>query len=71
MTEAIGGDGTGGLNVGSDVVYMNIPGKIMAVQGVVDFDVQIGTDKENLGWNNIQIGIRQKAIVDEGTVVFG
>ena len=50
---------------------MNIPGKIMAVQGVVDFDVQIGTDKENLGWNNIQIGIRQKAIVDEGTVVFG
>ncbi len=71
MMAAIGGDGTGGLNVGSDVVYMNIPGKIMAVQGVVDFDVQIGTDKENLGWNNIQIGIRQKAIVDEGTVVFG
>ena len=50
---------------------MNIPGKIMAVQGVRDFDVQIGTSMENLGWKNIQIGIRQKAVADEGSVIIG
>ena len=71
MMEAIGCDGAGGLNVGFDVVYMNIPGKIMAVQGVRDFDVQIGTSMENLGWKNIQIGIRQKAVADEGSVIIG
>lgn len=71
LMEAIGSDtdNIGGLNVGSDVVYMTIPGKIMAVQGVIDFDVQIGTSLENLGWKNISIGIRQKAIVNDGTVV--
>lgn len=71
MMEAIGCDGTGGLNVGCDVVYMNIPGKIMSVRGVMDFDVQIGTSMEGLGWKNIQIGIRQKAVVDEGSVMIG
>ncbi len=71
MMEAIGSDGMGGLNVGSDVIYMDIPGRIMAVRGVIDFDVQIGTSMEELGWKNIQIGIRQKAVVDEGSVVIG
>lgn len=73
LMEAIGSDtdNIGGLNVGSDVVYMTIPGKIMAVQGVIDFDVQIGTSLEAFGWKNISIGIRQKAIVNDGTVVIG
>ncbi len=69
LMKAVGSDGVGGLNVGSDVIYMDIPGRIMAVRGVVDFDMQIGTSMDNLGWKNIRIGIRQKAVVDEGTVV--
>lgn len=69
MKKAIGGDGTAGLDVGHDVIYMDIPGKIMAVRGVVDFDVQIGTTLDNLSWKNIQIGIKQKAVVSEETVV--
>lgn len=69
LREAIGGDGVGGLDVGRDVIYMDIPGKIMAVKGVIDFDVQIGTSMDKLGWKNIQIGIKQKAVVGEETVV--
>lgn len=69
LMDAIGSNGSGGLEVGNDVIFMNIPGIIMAVQGVIDFDVQIGTSAEELGWKNIQIGIKQKAVISEETVV--
>lgn len=38
LVEYIGGDVRGGLTIGSDVLYMALPGVILSVPGVVDFD---------------------------------
>lgn len=71
LADAVGENGVGGLDVGQDVVYMNLPGKAMGVRGVLDFDIQIGTSMETLGRINIPIGMRQKAVANEETVVVG
>lgn len=65
----IGDNTIGGLEIGEDVIYMQLPGVISAVPGVIDFELSIGTDGETYDKNNITIGLREKAIVSEGTVV--
>ena len=60
----IGGDTWGGLTIGQDVLYMAIPGVILGVSGVVDFDLLISKDGVDYSQNNIEIGTREKAITD-------
>ena len=60
----IGGDTWGGLTIGQDVLYMAIPGVILGVSGVVDFDLLIGKDGVDYSQNNIEIGTREKAVTD-------
>lgn len=65
----IGNDSFGGLEIGTDVIYMKLPGIItMAVSGVEDFDILISTDGENYGKSNIAIGYREKAVTEESAV---
>ena len=59
----------GGLEIGEDVIYIAIPGVIMDVAGVVDFKLGIGTKAGEYSENNIEIGIRQKAVTSEEMVV--
>lgn len=64
----IGGDATSGLSIGQDVLYMAIPGAILAVPGVVDFDLTISADGETYAKDNISVDTREKAVTDEGKV---
>ena len=51
------------------MIYIAIPGVIMDVAGVVDFKLGIGTKAGEYSENNIEIGIRQKAVTSEEMVV--
>lgn len=64
----IGGDVTGGLKIGTDVLYMAIPGIILGVSGVTDFHLSISPDGETYSQNNIAVGTREKAVTDAGKV---
>lgn len=69
LVNYIGNAQYSGLGVGSNVIYMQIPGVISQVPGVVDFALEIGMDEEHLGTANIEIGYREKPAVEEGTVI--
>lgn len=43
---------------------MAIPGVILGVSGVVDFDLLISKDGADYSQNNIEIGTREKAVTD-------
>lgn len=64
----IGGDVQGGLPIGTDVLYMALPGAILSVPGVVDFSLSIGTSATALSTSNITIGTRQKAVTDTSSI---
>ncbi len=65
----IGGDAAKGLDIGADVAYQAIPGVLMHVKGVIDFDFEIGLGMQELGRGKISIGIREKAVTDADKVV--
>ena len=69
LTEYIGSDTRGGLNIGQNVVCVALPTEVFKVQGVVDFDLQISSDGETFSWKNITIAAREKAVTDESMVV--
>ena len=56
------GDVRGGLTIGSDVLYMALPGVILSVPGVVDFDLGISETASDYGEENIVIDTREKAV---------
>ena len=62
LVEYIGGDVRGGLTIGSDVLYMALPGVILSVPGVVDFDLGISETASDYGEENIVIDTREKAV---------
>lgn len=64
----IGGDVQGGLPIGTDVLYMALPGAILSVPGVVDFSLSIGTSATALSTSNITIGTRQKAVTGTSSI---
>ena len=64
----IGGAAYGGLPIGRNVVYMDLPGVIKDVSGVVDFELSISRDGSSYGTDNIQIDTREKAVTDEWKV---
>lgn len=65
----IGDSTSGGLDIGVNVVYIKLPGIISAVDGVEDFDLDIGTDGETYTKENISIGYREKAVTEEEAVI--
>lgn len=69
LVEFIGGDAGGGLDIGIGVSYQAVPGVLMGVKGVVDFDFEIGTGMQELGREKIRIGIREKAVTSADKVV--
>ena len=62
LVEYIGGDVRGGLTIGSDVLYIALPGFILSVPGVVDFDLGISETASDYGEENIVIDTREKAV---------
>ena len=69
LVNFIGGDASGGLDIGVDVAYQGIPGVLMLVKGIVDFDFEIGLNMQELGREKIKIGIREKAVTAADKVV--
>ena len=69
LTEYIGSDTRGGLNIGQNVICVALPTEVFKVQGVVDFDLQISPDGETYSWKNITIAAREKAVTNEEMVV--
>jgi len=68
LVEYIGGDVKGGLKIGADVKYMALPGVILSVPGVVDFDLEISATGADYGEDNISVDTREKAVTDESKV---
>lgn len=70
LIQYIGGDANGGLSIGKDVIYISLPGVIMSVAGVEDFDVYVGRAPDAMQKENISIGIREKAYTGKDMVIF-
>lgn len=68
LTDYIGSDATGGLKIGADVIFMELPGVILSVPGVVDFNLSISETGSSYGTGNITIDTREKAVTDESKV---
>ena len=68
LIEYIGGDVTGGLKIGTNVLYMALPGVILSVPGVTDFHLSISPDGSSYSQENIVVGTREKAVTDDGKV---
>ena len=64
----IGSDTSGGLNIGQPVICIALPTEVYKVSGVVDFDLEVSSDGDSFGWENIEIAARQKAVTDESKV---
>ena len=64
----IGSDTSGGLNIGQPVICIALPTEVYKVSGVVDFDLEVSSDGDSYGWENIEIAARQKAVTDESKV---
>lgn len=64
----IGSDTSGGLNIGQPVICIALPTEVYKVSGVVDFDLEVSSDGNSYGWENIEIAARQKAVTDESKV---
>ncbi len=71
LIDYIGGNTSGGLSIGVDVVYIKLPGILTALPGVEDFDLEIGTDGANYSKSNISIGYREKAVTDTTSISVG
>lgn len=65
----IGGDASGGLGIGADVAYQGIPGILMQIKGIEDFDFEIGKSMDDMKKEKIEIGIREKAVTSADKVV--
>ena len=48
---------------------MALPGVILPVSGVLDFELSIGKSAESYSTENITVGVREKAITDMEKVV--
>lgn len=64
----IGGDLTGGLNIGVDVIYNKINCVANSIPGVEDFHLAIGTDGSTYSADNIAIDDREKAVTAPGQI---
>lgn len=64
----IGLNTRGGLNIGQSVVCVAISAEVLKVPGIVDFELQIGSDGENYSRESIKITAREKAVTDESKV---
>ena len=64
----IGGNTRGGLNIGQDVICIALPTEVLKVPGVIDFELQISSDGQTFGWDNIAVAARQKAVTEESKV---
>lgn len=69
LIEFIGGDASGGLGIGADVAYQSIPGVLMQIKGIIDFDFEMGKSLDELKRERINIGIREKAVTSVDKVV--
>lgn len=64
----IGGNIKGGLVIGESVIYNRLFEPVFSISGVIDFDIEIGTDGTAYGTDNVPVNSRQKAVTDEGKV---
>ena len=69
VVQHIGVNTRGGLNIGQNVITVTLPTVVLAVPGVVDFDLQLSSDGEHFSWKNIEIAAREKAVTDESMVI--
>lgn len=69
LVNFIGGDASGGLGIGADVSYQSIPGILMQIKGIEDFEFEIGKSADDMKKEKIEIGIREKAVTSLDKVV--
>lgn len=65
----IGNDLTGGLNIGEDVIYNQLPCRIYSVPGVIDFSMTISLDGKSYSKSNTPISDREKAVLEEERII--
>ena len=65
----IGSDANSGLGIAADVTYQSIPGILMQIKGIEDFEFEIGKSAADMKKEKIEIGIREKAITSADKVV--
>lgn len=74
LVKYIGGTDTdgqtyAGLNIGQDIILTKLISIISNIEGVLDFDIQIGLSAESLSSSNIAIGETEVAILNVDNVV--
>lgn len=68
IIDYIGSDANGGTTIGEDIYYNRLPAVIYTVPGVLDFELTISSNGSTYGYDNIEIGSRQKAVTEESKV---
>ena len=62
LVSYIGYENSGGLLIGDDLVFISLYQIPLSVSGVVDFSIRISTDEVDYSTDNIEVGIREKAV---------
>lgn len=62
LVSYIGDENSGGLLIGDDLVFISLYQIPLSVSGVVDFSIRISTDEVDYSTDNIEVGIREKAV---------
>ena len=65
LVDYIGDENNGGLLIGEDLVFISLYQIPLSISGVVDFSITISTDDVEYNTNNIEVGIREKAVCKE------
>ncbi|GHU78291.1 hypothetical protein AGMMS49992_28600 [Clostridia bacterium] len=64
LAEWVGTTGARGMGIGQPVKYKWVPEVVNGVPGVVNYELTMSTDGVNYGYDDIQIGTREKAMCD-------
>ena len=62
LVSYIGDENSGGLLIGDDLVFISLYQIPLSVSGVIDFSISISTDEVDYSTDNIEVGIREKAV---------
>lgn len=62
LVSYIGDENSGGLLIGDDLVFISLYQIPLSVSGVIDFSIRISTDEVDYSTDNIEVGIREKAV---------
>lgn len=64
LVSYIGSENSGGLEIGDDLIFISLYQIPLSIPGVIDFSIEVSSDGISYNTNNIEVGIREKAVCE-------